>query len=618
MKGPAKLEFLKARYDENKLSVYSYAAVCLGSDCVSAVAETFLAASRRIGALRSTLDPNFLLLTLADDAVKKAKPSSAPEGGALAELCARPLNVRRAWALRRLCGLSTSQTAKLMRVSREEAARLFDEAGSPDEAAVKSEIKRLSASADAWGQIEYMTGQSAVRARRLRNACLAALALIVGALLVREGYAAVRIFTLPREAAPETALTASADASQHWSAHDTVSADGANMDARLFEQLSSLDGETPVRVDFTFYDEALVRSVTDEDGKSVYELVTELYEESSLLSSALSISCGAVSRYYSDYEFDIARSPMYGYKSGFESRFSSYYEALLEVAGGRNSEVWERLLEGYPEVFGSEEGFESFLYSDYFLYNCPGLRDTLIYEREHRLWLAGEYEYEEGRDPETEYELMLYSFFNAYGGRYRYNAALTYPNDISGYQASVRALGERIAAALTEAVGGFGFEDVRSEMYDFYDCSYFSAEMTAARALELAEDGRFFFKGLSYPDAPAGYPAGLEDRLALKLAYGDGGRCRVYLVDGEYRSLSYNFVVPVRLPEAFREAMREYMTSSRGAAMAFESDIGYSYIVLYGHERVASRYAILRSLFLEPDARMVLEEGTSFTRLLPL
>lgn len=613
MRRDEKLALLKAKYDENRLSLFAYAAVCVGDDCVGAVAGAFLAASRRFGALQGAADPNYFLLRLLDKAVKKAAPGkSSPVFAALDG------DSRRAWTLRHICGLSTSQTAKLLGVPRETAAALASPDAAPDVNTVKAQIQALAASADAWGHIEYMLDRSVVRARRVAGICIGTFAAIALALLAREGYAAVKILGVSREMTQTDVLTASTDASQHWTAREYAAADGLSMDRTLYATLSALDPDTPVRLDFTYYDAELAASIVTDGGQSLYDVYEELYETSSLLSSAYSICCSAVNRFYRGYEFDVTRSPVYGYVSGFEPQYGSYYEALGDITGGRNAAVWERLLAAYPGIFGSEESFDGFLFSRRFINTCPAMYNILSGEYLHRQWLAGQYEYEDGQDPVLAYEMAIFAYYNVYGGQYRYGYALTYPDDITQFQSDTRALGVRLADALYAAVADCGLTELESEMYDRCDCSYFSAQTTAGRAIELATDGRFTFKGLAYPDAPAGSPEGLERRLALALATGGGKRYTVYLVDDEYRSLSYNYVIPVKLPEAFRAEMREYMAGSHGGTLAFESDIGYNYLVYYGHETAAGRYGILRALFLHPDARVMLREGTSFIRLLPL
>ena len=477
---------------------------------------------------------------------------------------------RMVWSLQQVCGISGDELIKLLNISPQQGANALTRA---EEILTPQDAERFARLVDSllekkelWNSILFSIARrkSAGKLvwRILSLAALAAALFFLG----RETYVLVRILGLKPPAAG-TALTRPYEDDDFYkrtpisssTLHPTIS-------QQLQDELEELEDGRALRVAFLFYDSSLIDKTRIEE-QNLNELYADIYTQSRDRGRINTLAANAVNAYYANYQRPFMPEER---TADFVSKYPGIYEAAMEIAG---DSAYEYTIEKHPEILGSREAFEAFLLSTDFLREAPYLAELLGLEAD-----LSESTLQETEGLRLAYERALHAFFN--------------PGSLSG-KASVSAFsfeaeGLRSFYALRERLGEAFYPlnvqscirslpinaVVRSDILEGNESSLFSATLTKADILRLAEeDDRFFFLGITTPEA--GF---FEDRMEAQLSQQardslSGGH-KVYRINEEFLLYSINYAAPLRLPQGFRALLTASGKSWASRARSLRWNLG--------------------------------------------
>ncbi|HSK68124.1 MAG TPA: hypothetical protein VLA21_02555 [Candidatus Limnocylindria bacterium] len=516
-------------------------------------------------------------------------------------LSAMPRQARAAWVLARVAGMPPEEAAGITGMP---AGKAADIAGmDPAYAeAFKARVVTMMERKELLSDIQFRAGRRrAVSSRAARAAAFAgllALLFVIG----REGYALSRVLGGTGAQGNGVLTMRAADPGFFRKAPENPCEDLPCVNQPLMDALRDVPDAQPIRVSFRFYDPDAMRGVRRQ-GKTLEDLYEKLYAETLDRGRVNMLAAAAANRYYANYERPfLARQRAFDFKSAY----NSVYDAALSLAEGG---VYARIAEAHPEVFGSREAFDGFLYSRAFASRAPALVPLL--RLEPRI-AAGE----EAAEPElrSEYEDALFAFFNpgGYAGRAVTDPFPFDPGELRAFFAQREEMGmllyERNVRACTDALPPGA--QVTSDVLEGTDSSLFSATLTKADVLRIArEDGRFFFLGVAAPH-DMGLAGRAENELLARARERLFTRHEVYLIDEHYLLYSVNYAAPLNLPQGFIDGVRRKLGV---ANTQFEMEVQYVYRMRYAHPQTRTGYGILRSLALDGGARYATRESKPFS-----
>ena len=287
------------------------------------------------------------------------------------------------------------------------------------------------------------------------------------------------------------------------------------------------------------------------------------------------------------------------------------YDAALDVARGGG---FEQTLQEHPEVFGSLEAFENFLYGTKFLAEAPYLYDLL--NLEVQISGAQGTEPSGGLELREAYEEALFAFFNP-GGRAGKVSVAAFPFEaerLRQFFVLRERLGkslyhlnmERCAQALPEGAA------LRSDILEGSESSLFSATLTKEDLLRLAqEDERFLFLGVAAPET-AFFDGRIEADLALSAREEPLKKFEVYQVNEEFLLYSLNYAAPLSLPQGLIDGIRAKLDCED---TGFEMEVQYVYQMRYAHPQTRTGYGILRALIQNGGIQFTSQQFKTFSKM---
>lgn len=628
------IEMLKPFYDRHRLAVFinMYMATLDEEAALEATASVFAEFGARIKRYSALENVDCILFkkALAEASRLKAAESDDIPAKLIRELTPEEL---RAWLLCRCSGVSCHDAAGLMNTTStqvelyvaaadEAAMRLF-ECGDWHGAvsALRTRLKRIINSKDPWFTICFKIEQRFNAGRKVEVALLSLLVLIAGFFIVRELVYFAKVKSLPAytEKTEASPVSVDSNADDYWRGsavkynyHDRIS-------DSLHTMLNGMADDTVVRVDFKFYDRAIMLNNLDEYDRNLEDVYIECFNQGRSAANLNTVIVIGIREYFSNYE--LPWQP-YEREKDFVSEYEDLYSCLLEFSAEKASyglNNYQAIIDEHPEVFASRESYYEYITSYHFIVEMAGWMYDLVecqLRMEDYMSAPSSLTASEAAQLREEYESAIFGYF--------VNDAddmLPVQNDLTQEQTNELKvyrylLGDLLHEELLKEVESFGFDALCDNLIFDSEIGCFSANLTKARILELAEtDERFRFMGISVSATPEGYPEGMEARLYDRMhsEYTSETRYDIFMVDSDYWANSLNYTVKLKLPEAFIEDMFEAEPSMRGSL--FEAQVGLYYDVRYGHYmESASEYEILRLLVSRPDSCLVTSDNKYYTR----
>lgn len=617
-KAEARVLRLTGVYTANKQDAFTLAFVRLGSSKAvwDVLCRAFLAAGNRMA--RTPADPKAEKL-LALESVARALPRKMPEPfcegctpdeaeflkkivGGLAP------DARETWALTRVCGLTAAEAAAALGTKEAEAAETLSKAEATlgvlfqGDAAGAAErcrgiMARMSDRNEVLGTLTFLYERRTRASAWAQRASIGALAVAAAVVLVIEGGVIARRarFSGGYDESVVTADPASAD---YWrsTAYNVKSEEYPYAYDGLVRALEPLSDDQLVRVNFTYYDPNEMIGITEQN-YNLESLYKSLYETGTEQTAVNTLTARAVCLYYANYVQPYL--PELREKDSV-SDYDSFYAAALAVPdtlSEANGKAARALIAARPDVFGSAESFEAYMYSDLFLDQAWQVNSLLITERYIRQYAAGTSDMtaEEYAQMREYYENALFAFSENYDKQFLTPGFAVTSAQLSWFRGLRASMASRLDDALFASCGGVLGTDcaLSRDTVEFSDCSAYSANLSKATILRLAQsDKRFFFEGVAVAQKTGGNPSGLDAYTARVLALETKGRTKydVYFIDENYEDYNVNYLVPVDLPQGFIDALRADLNSQYGD---FERTAGFTYRTLYGHAASLTRTQIL-------------------------
>lgn len=540
--------------------------------------------------------------------MKAAAETSLP---VLKRLSGLDREARTVWTLHRVSGFSIEETASLL--SRPSAAadaalaRADSRLKEPDKESFADTVNEMLAKKELWNDITF--GIEHRRSINRRIALVLSLAALAAALFFagREAFLLARIIRLDARVSEQTVSDRYGSESFYKRFPERPGAENPRINQPLMEQLKNVPEGQMIRVAFRFYDSDLMRE-TRIDGQNLEEIYTALYNESLDRGQVNALTANALSGYYRNYRRPFRVEDR---EDDFKSAYGSVYDAAIAFARGG---AFEQTISLHPEIFGSRDDFEAYLYSREFINEVPYLHTLLNLEMQ-----ISRAKQEEGREPSglrREYEDALSAFFNpsGIGGKISVSSFSFEPEKLKSFFVLREKLGKefyalnvkRCGEALPESAG------LSSDILEGSESSLMSATLTKKEILSLAErDGRFFFLGIAPPETPF-LKGRIESELALSSRDELLSRHEVYLINEEYLLYSINYAAPLTLPRGFIDEIRAKLkTEDTG----FEMEVQYTYQMRYAHPQTRTGYGILRSLLLDDQAQFTTRQYKYFSRM---
>lgn len=587
---------LKNLYIEQRRAAYALAMAGSGLEEASydAVKRGLIAAGKRIG--RRRFDPNQLLKQLSK--LKRAQTASAALSPAFLQL---DDTARRVWALKHGSSLDDQAASSILRLHEQEyqeALKRAEAALGPDEAAdFNTLLDNMMSRREIWSEVSYELSRQLRLSRYLRIALSGLVACVLLFLLAREGWMGLKILQLSK-AGSSHAISESYESPDFYKRFpESPSSELPRMNARLHDRLKALDDAQQLRVAFRFYDSSLFQRIT-EDGDSLMSLYTAMYDEGLKWGKLHRLMANAISLYYSNYERPFLPAQR---SQDFKSNYASIYDAAKALSTGSE---FRHTAEAFPDFFKDREGFESYLYSNYFMGGIvPGVYQLLSLEKALSPALR------------EDYERSVFAFTNPNG--------MMGKLDVDGFHFFKEPLARFFA--LREKLGKAGYQqlvarlkqllpnsELSSDILEGNESSLFSATLSKQEILKLAkDDARFYFLGVAAP-RETGYPARMEHGLT-ELAVKDLMKPRqVYQIDEEFLQHSINFAAPLRLPQGFIDELRQARACKD---TQFEFFLRYDYHMRFAHPQQRTGYGLLRAIYGNPALQFASADFKSFTHL---
>lgn len=628
------IETLRPFYDRYRLAVFinMYAATLDEEAALEATASAFAEFGAKIKHYSTLENVDCMLFKKVMAEAAKQKPAESDDVLAklIKELTPEELT---AWLLCRCSNLSCHDAAYLMNTAStqvelyvaaadEAAMRIFECDNWYDAVSVpRMRLKHIINSKDPWFTICFKIEQRFTVGRKIEIAILSLLVIVAGFFIVREIVYFAEVKALPIYVEKTDAFPVSADsnAADYWrrsavkyNYHDRIS-------DSLYSKLGGMADDTVVRVDFKFYDRAVMLNNSDEYGRNLEDVYIECFRQGQSAANLNMLIVIGIQEYFSNYE--LPWQP-YERKEDFVSEYADLYSCLLELSAKKDSyglDNYQKIIDEHPEVFATRESYYEYITSRHFIIEMASwLYDLVACQLKMESYMSdpSSLTTSEAEQLREDYEYAIFGYF--VNGA---NDLLPLQNDLTEEQISDLKLyryllGEQLHEALLKEVEGFGFDALCDNLIFDSEIGCFSANLTKERILELAEtDERFRFMGVSVSATPEGYPEGMEARLydQLHSEYTLSTRYDIFMVDADYWANSLNYTVKLALPEAFIEDMFEAEPSMKNSL--FAEQVGLHYDVRYGHYMEdASEAKILRLLVSKPDSFLVTSDNKYYTR----
>lgn len=592
-RAPEREALLKKFYLERRLAAYALAlsGTLLEEASYAEVKRAMVLAGKRI--VRGRFSEVKLLRRLA-----RLKPGARTSDALSPAFKALDAEARRAWALKHGAQLMDEEARRMLSMEegahRDALARAEVALGQGEGEAFRALIAGMLARREIWSEVSYDLSRQLRATRYLRLALTSLAACLALLFLAREGWMGIRILRL-KNAAPEAVISQSYDNPDFYKRFPTAAGEaGQGISPRLYEQLQPLPDGQLVRVAFRFYDSQLLRSIKQDD-QSLMDLYVDMYDEGLRWGKLHRLMANAITLYYGNYERPFMPRER---QKDFVSHYASIYDAALELARGTD---FEGTMKAFPEFFDSPEGFESYLYSNYFLGGIvPGVYYLLKTEQSL------------SEDTREEYERLIFAFTNPNG----MNSQLELDSFHFFKQQSTRFYSLR--ESLGKAYYQQAVEQCRrllpdalltSDILEGSESSLFSATLSKERILALAEaDPRFHFLGIAAPYSAAS-PDRLEHGLADLASRELFERRPVYQIDEVFQQYAINYAAPLRLPQGFIDELRQLRACKD---TQFEWILKYDYHLRFAHPQQRSGYSLLRAVYGNPALQFSSADFKSF------
>ncbi len=515
------------------------------------------------------------------------------------------------WTLRRVCGFSADEIGKLLSVPSAAADAALTRADSllkeSDAGSFADLVSEMLSRKELWNDITFGIEQRKSINRRIFF--IFGLAVLAAALffLGREAFFLARVMGLDARTS-ERIISDRYDSESFYKRFpERPSADNPRVNQPLMDRLSGITDEQALRVAFRFYDSELMRG-TRTDGQTLEELYTALYNETLDRGRVNTLVANALTAYYADYRRPFRAEDR---ESDFKSAYENIYDAALDIARGG---AFEQTIAQHPDIFGSRESFEAYLYSRKFVNEVPYLYTLLSLEMQ--ISSSGQDKGPETSQLRREYEDALFAFFNpgGYGGKVSVNSFPFEPENLKSFFILREELGKDFYTLNVKSCGQALPEDasLSSDILEGSESSLFSATLTKKEILSLADrDGRFFFLGIAPPETHF-FDGRIEADLALLSRDELLARHEVYLINEDYLLYSINFAAPLKLPQGFIDEIRAKLNCED---TGFEMEVQYTYQMRYAHPQTRSGYGILRALLLNDKAQFTTRQYKYFSKM---
>lgn len=623
----------KQIFQRSRLAAYAYTYVRLlnENDTFECLADAFADVTIKMPRLQRKVETELeaFKLIMARAAAARTKAEAANT-----DFCSRECDetVRRlceittpaerdAWILIRVGMFNAHEASKLLKLSPAEVTSLYESAedklrslmgegfeGYP--ALFNAAISRLSGERDIWTEASFRAEK---KLNLGRIATIAALGVIAAAILFfvgRECVLFVRIASLPEmsESYP-AAVTVSETDSSYWRLTDkTDSAVSPNLSKSMYAALNSVSSDEVLRVDFTFYDPAVMESIVTDDGKNLKDIYVEVFTDSTMAAKLDLVIITMIWQQYADYVQPWRPDDR---ENDFEPPYPTLYDAMQALLDRRISsgkQDYIDIVKKYPDILRAREGFEAYLTSG-FSETVYWLREIVSAELAMQQYRENPEDFsdEQASQLREEYELALFRYANGNLDEYtpvgykmtaeQYTELYTYRSD----------MGYKMCDIMDKYVRAQGFANLTDNtVCNKCMCSY-TAEMTKSQILSLAlEDGRYWFNGVSVAPVDKKYPQNIDPLLYCEITNEQknrNGEYTVYVVNNTRYAYNKNYIVEISLPTGFIRSLYSALPTLQYSI--FELDHGYVYRVMFGHEYSMSRYSILRAAMLDKDETIV-------------
>ncbi len=612
-------------YQRQRVAAYAYAYAMLRSekDAFNCCAKAYTTAALRCRTILRKAEPDIeaFRIVMAETAslrkklessgedIKKRRPDPRTEQ-LFSDLTEDELAV---WVLRRIARFNPHEASRLLQLSLDELNACTDSAdakliryGSPDERGDRLRLvfASLCGEKDIWNTVSFNVER---RTNHTNIAVAVMLGLVAAGLLFllgREGYYLISVLSMPKMTTEYEAVTVDEADPDYWRNTNRAASDEyPNMTESLYNALGAYDDDELIRVDFGYYDAAVMRKYVTDDGLNLQELYIKTYVDAANAGRLDICIINAIGIYYSEYEMPFSVATR---EKDFASKYGTLYDCLqhyLALHANDESSFTVKAVAAFPEILTTREGFEEYLTGE-FSSSIYWLAEIVSAEMLMQEYLEDPTAYtaEEAKQLRYDYEHSLFRYKNGNLIEIVPSSYKLSNESLINLYYSRTQLGEAMCAEMDEDVRAMELGNLTSNMaVDKYMCSY-TADFTKAEIFELAQDGRFWFSGLATTPTAEGYPDGLESLLYCMVANENpnaDGKYEVYLVNDEYYHYNHNYVVEIALPYGFIQGLYEQMPEFRGSVFEFEQ--GYVCRVLYGHRRVLTRYGLLRMALDNPD-----------------
>lgn len=425
--------------------------------------------------------------------------------------------------------------------------------------------------------------------RYVKQSLLAFIAVLCLVFLLFEGGTALQFFDIQRQVEQDVLADRYLDESYYLRKPTRFSSEQPNITINLSQRLIALDDQDQIRAAFRFYDPQIMSRVKI-DNQSLMDLYVGMYHAGYNRGRLHTLIARGVGQYFSNYEIPFLPKDR---KENFVSPYESIYQSTLEYA---ETSSFHTLHSMYPDILGSQEEFETYLFSDLCLRELYPLRSLLFLNRQ--LLSADSFSNE---DIEA-YEKAIFAFQNPAGlnGSYTPAPFSYFQQETDAFFARRLEISRLLHQALQdECVKILPNNNLTNDVLDGTDCSLFSATLSKKETLALAEgDSRFTFLGVAAPYS-SGYPEHLEHALAAEAFSNPLKTFEVFQVDNRVEQYSLNYAAPLDVPQGFIDQLRDTVSCED---TLFEQLLGYHFDMRYAHPRKMPGYLILRSLFQQPSA----------------
>lgn len=520
------------------------------------------------------------------------------------------LRARAVWVLHRVVGFDCPSIAAALKLTQDDVQGALSAA---DEKLNSHEVQRYGQQLDLllekkeiWNDIHYVLERQTRTGHLLRKSSiiiiLAALLLLIG----REALLMQRILRLHPQASSQEITESYDDANFYKHFPEAPSAEYPGINQLLVNRMDMMNDDQRLRVAFRYYDRNVMLNIHD-NGRNLEDLYVDMYHESYNRGVVNNFIANAIMRYYDNYERPYLPELR---KAAFRSDYDSIYHAAMTLA---QDDAYRRLVDKNPEVFGTQQQFEAYLFSQNFLKEVPGLLNLLL--NEYKINQRQSDEDAEDAQLRQAYEESLFAFTNPAGlnGRVSTSNFAFRKEQLEAFFASREALGKRlykenVAQALQCMPQDAKFN---SDILEGNESSLMSATLTKSEILRLSQDHRFFFLGVA-PVNAAYYGGRIESELGAKVRDKLFERHEVFVMDDVYRLYSVNYAAPLTLPRGFIDDLRNRINCRD---TQFEMELQYIYQMRYAHPEARLGWTVLRTLDSNSNVQFTSNKFKHFTRM---